>query len=387
MADDNVIQCPTCGKKFKLPARPPATFACTQCATVMDLSGFRTEEAAAPAATGAPSRAGGARSGGSGRTGGRTSGGAAAARARRARAQAAGDDDEEEGGGRGGLPPKKKSNAVIWGSFAGMVVVLFLALVLLNKKKVEEVSKKPPAGTGATASVEPETPPTPPAMAGSGTPAPAGPAGDATAGMGGTAAMDGEPAAMESAAGMEGETPPAPSGPYVNPSKLSFAALGHHPEASAEDKAQIDALIQKAVFENAGRDSRDAGHELVSKYGMKAAPRLVNVFATVSMGEGFGEIQGRMKCGVADGLLRRIDGYIERKKSPRVTPIKAQSDAKWVEKVARYWTAWWLNGEWQTPNKPWDERVDGNREDAADKPGGGPGPMGGGDTPDGGGDK
>ena len=107
---------------------------------------------------------------------------------------------------------------------------------------------------------------------------------------------------------------------------------------------------------------------------MKAAPRLINVFATVSLGEGFGDIQGRMKCGVADALLRRIDGYIERKKSPRNTPIKATSDPKWVEKIARYWTAWWLNGEWKTPNKPWDDRVDGNREEAADAPGRGPRP-------------
>ncbi len=385
MADDNVIQCPTCGKKFKLPARPPATFACTQCATVMDLSGFRTEEAAAPAPSGraGSGRAGGGGGGGSGRVGGRTSGGAAAARARRARAQAAGDDDEE-GGGRGGLPPKKNNNAILWGSFAGMVVVLFLALVLLNKKKVDEVSKKPPAGPGTAAAEEPAAPHTPAAMGS--TPPPPG------TGMDGTAPVEpGAPLAdaggMESPAAMEDGAPSEPSGPYVNPSKVTFAALGHHPESSAEDKARIDELVQKAVFENAGRDSRDAGHELVSKYGLKAAPRLINVFATVSMGEGFGDIQGRMKCGVADAILRRIDGYIERKKSPRVTPIKATSDAKWVEKVARYWTAWWLNGEWKTPNKPWDDRVDGNREDAADKPGGGAPAGMGGDGAEGGGDK
>jgi len=374
MADENVIQCPTCGKRFKLPARPPATFACTQCATVMDLSGFRTEEAA-PAAPATASRAGGARPGGS-RGGaaraGRTTGGAAAARKRRSRAQEDGDDGEV--GGRGGAPEKKKSNAILWVSFGGMVVVLFLALVLLNKKKVEDVAKKPPTGTAGTVPDEPAGP-TPPARGGT-------PPVPPPSGMDGTAPGTGEPG-TGAPAGMEDTPPAAPSGPYVASTKVTFAALGHHPDATAEEKARIDELVQKSVFENAGRDSRDAGHELVSKFGLKAAPRLVNVFATVSLGEGFADRMGRIKSSVADGLLRRIDGYIERKKSPRYTAIRGESDPKKVETIARFWTAWWLNGDWKTPNKPWDPKVDGNPEEAPDAPGGGG--MGGGETPDGGG--
>ncbi len=372
MADENVIQCPTCGKRFKLPARPPATFACTQCATVMDLSGFRTEEApvAASRSGGAGSSVGRAAGGGAKRT----TGGAAAARARRARA--AQDEGDEEEGGRRGLPPEKKSNTLLWASFGGFVLAIFLVMMLMNKKKVDDVTKKPSAEPVASATDEPETPGTP-AMAGTGPVPP-------STGTVGTVPGTGAPGS-DGTAGMEGTSPAAPSGPYVASSKLTFAPVPHHPDATAEDKARIDELIQKAIFESAGRDSRDAGHELVDKFGMKAAPRLINVFATVSLGEGFGDIQGRMKCGVTDSLLRRIDGYIERKKSPRNTPVKATSDAKWVEKIARYWTAWWLNGEWQTPNKPWNDRVDGNREDAADAPAaGGPAPAMGGGVPDGG---
>lgn len=35
-----VVQCPSCEKRFRLPPNPPATFTCTGCGTVMDLSDF-----------------------------------------------------------------------------------------------------------------------------------------------------------------------------------------------------------------------------------------------------------------------------------------------------------------------------------------------------------
>ncbi len=139
--------------------------------------------------------------------------------------------------------------------------------------------------------------------------------------------------------------------------------MGHHPEATPEEQAQIDQLVQKAVFENAGGDSRDAGKALVA-LGYKAAPRLINVFHTIKSGEGFDDLQGRMKAGVADGLLRKIDGFQERTRRNK-NPIKATSDAKFAESTAKGWLLWWDTGVWkEKPQKPWDERIDGAEEEA-----------------------
>ena len=133
-----VIQCPTCSKKFKLPDRPPAVFTCTGCGTAMDLSGFQSAAASAPAApekgaaaveskpkreqAGSAARA----SKSSSRAGGR---GAASARSRRG-----GDDDEGDGEPRGRSAPKKGNPALLWGSLGGIVVLLVVVVLVLNKK-------------------------------------------------------------------------------------------------------------------------------------------------------------------------------------------------------------------------------------------------------------
>jgi len=179
---------------------------------------------------------------------------------------------------------------------------------------------------------------------------------------------------------MDAEKPSEPA-KYIAPSKVQFHPVDHHPDATPEERAKIDELIQKAVFENAGSDSRIAGNELVAM-GVKAAPRLINVFSTVKMGEGFTDPQGRIKCAVAENLLRRIDGYIERKVGPKNTPLKGQSDPGWVERCTRYWISWWDSEKYKTPEKPWDERIDGNRDDAPDGGMGSTPAMG---APDGGG--
>jgi hypothetical protein len=71
-----------------------------------------------------------------------------------------------------------------------------------------------------------------------------------------------------------------------------------------------------------------------------------------------------MEAGIADGLLRKIDGYMERvrKKQPQ---IKAHSTAGYAETTARMWVAWWDAGAWKAPQKPWDPAVDGPLEDEA----------------------
>ena len=305
-----LIECPTCQKKFKLPDRPPATFTCTGCQTVMDLSGFRETAPEAPpaaaAATGGVARTSSRTSAGAGGRPSKSRGGAApssGARSSRSsasagrRARGAGDDDGDE------RAPEKKPNTALVVSLVGLVVVGGIAFLALRTK--ERATTPGPAVAGAPTD----------------------------AGMAGAPAMAAEPAMTEPA--MEDPATPPPA-KYVSPGKVQFHPVDHHPDATPEERTKIDELMQKAIFENAGSDSREAERQLVA-IGMKAAPRLINVFSTIKMGEGFDDRIGKIGCSVADGILRRIDGYIERSLSPKNTPIKPQSETTWVEKVARYW--------------------------------------------------
>lgn len=349
MSEPIVIQCPTCSKKFKLPAKPPAVFTCTQCQTPMDLSAFR--DAAAAAKPTKQAVTGGLEGSRSSRLAGR------GARARLRRSRDGGDDEGGEGGG--GLPPKKdNSQAMVIGSLIGLVVVGGLALVLMKGKKSEPpppVAKTAPAtdgglpmDTGTSAATPAPSGAAPTAGAPAGTPAGGAPA----------AAPSGTAPSGTAPAGAPAGTPAAPP-----PAKGSIHEVGHHPDATDDEQRQIDQLIQKAIFESGGADSRDAGKALVA-LGYKAAPRLINVFHTVKTGEGFDELQGRVKASVADGLLRKIDGFQERLRRNK-TQIKATSDAKFAEATAKGWMLWWDTGTWKDkPQKPWDERIDGAEEEA-----------------------
>ncbi len=239
------------------------------------------------------------------------------------------------------------------GSLIGLVVIGGLALVLMRKKKPADepapVAKTAPADEGLPMG---------------GTPTGTAPASTGAAPAAGTPATGtptaGTPAGTAPADGTSGATP-APATPP--PAKGTIHEVGHHPDATADERTQIDQLVQKAIFENAGAESRDAGKALVA-LGYKAAPRIINVFHTVKAGEGFDDLQGRVKASVADGLLRKIDGYQERLRRNK-TQIKATSDAKFAESTAKGWVLWWDTGTWKDkPQKPWDERIDGAEEEA-----------------------
>lgn len=349
------IQCPTCSKRFRLPANPPAVFACTGCGTPMDLSAFRTAPAAPAAAAG-----GGGRPSGAHRSG--RSAGAAAARMRHRRAEEAGEEDE---GGRRGPPPKKDNAnmAIVW-SLIGLVVIGGIALIASKRSKPSTPAEpdKTTAGANGGPGASPSAPAAPTPAPGTGPAAPSGAGGGSSTPPAGTPSGSGEPAMSDAP-----KAPPAAKG--------TLHEVGHHPEASDDEKAQIDKLIQTAVFESAGADSRDAEKQLVA-IGMKAAPRLINVFYTVKQSEGFEERLGKMKAAIADRILRKIDGYQERKRKS-MSAIVAASDPKFVESSAKSWMLWWDNELWKNPMKPWDPREANEGE-------GGGGGAGGGGTPDGG---
>ena len=112
----DVIQCPTCSKKFKLPEKPPAIFTCTGCGTAMDLSAFRSAAAAAaPAAPEAEASAGPRRerAGKSARASSARSSSRGASRAAAGSKARRGRGDEEEGDGDGRRAAPKKGNPAV----------------------------------------------------------------------------------------------------------------------------------------------------------------------------------------------------------------------------------------------------------------------------------
>jgi hypothetical protein len=158
--------------------------------------------------------------------------------------------------------------------------------------------------------------------------------------------------------------PPRTTSPTASLGKVLLHEVGHHPESTDAEKQKIDDLIKLAVFENAGRDSLEAGEALVAM-GLKAAPRLINVFHTVQTTDGFDSRLGLVKAGVADGLLRKIDGAIDRQKQ-RPTRIMPASKPDYAQGVAKRWVRWWDSDGWKTPQKPWDERIDGAEKEGGE---------------------
>jgi hypothetical protein len=382
------IACPTCQKKYRLGDRFPALFTCKGCGTAMDLSSFPGAVASAPAApvapaapaggaakaaAGGPSARSSARGGGRGRPESRARAGAAG---RRRRGDDAGEGDEEAGGRRGAPPRKGASPALLWGSLGGLVVVVGLLILVLGKKD------DPPTDAGKNDSASaPEAPPsippsgeTPAASGATGTDgAPTEAAPGSSTSAAGTPASPSSPASSTPASSTPAApSEPAPSGGFPSPLKTGIRAKEHNSEASPEERQRIDALIETAVFVNAGADSREAEEELV-KLGYKAAPRLVGVFHRIRTSpEGFEQRMGLMKASIVDRTLRKIDGVMERR-FKKVSPIHSASDPKHADKIARYWNWWWDTGEWKKGHKPWDERTEGAAEEEPEEGAGGMG--------------
>jgi hypothetical protein len=359
---EDVIQCPTCSKRYRLPDKVPATFTCRSCQTVMDLSGFQQAAAPAPGAT-PPSRGGGRARAGGGSAAGRRS--AARRGGGRGRAPA---EEEYEDGGRGYAPQKKDNTALLWGS-VGLFVLAVVALVLVFKGGGDE-EKEPETTTTAGGSAGNHglrmptgdgsptgSPPAP------GTPAPGTPAGAPTGSPppapgtppAGPPPSPGTPGGQPPAAGSQ-EGLPAPEGKTNYPSRR--AEVKSYPwrdDVTGEERNAIEQAVRTAV-EESGADARDAQDWLVTM-DLKAAGRLVSEFKRLKDEYGLEDPEGLARMQVVDRVLRRIDGVQERT-FRTTTQIKPVSPVSAVEKIMRQWNWWWDLEKWRIRHKPWDPRVD-----------------------------
>jgi len=356
-----VIQCPQCDKKFRLPENPPATFTCNQCGTLMDLSDFGGEEPAAVPALAAtdevPAR--GAPAGGAGASGSTASGSTASGpsphrhrprrRRRPARGRGAGDEgnDDEQGGHHHHYQHKRDNTPLIIGGVAAFVLVAIFVAMSMSKDDEPDPVK---AAGGSTVSADPNA----------GLTTIKGPGKAGAPGTVGGLNPDGTP--IELTADGARKKNSKRRGKRIRLSGLDLQTFDWPEEVDAETQQKVeDALVG---LYRGGRDGLDAVEYLVAQ-GRPICGRLISEFKTMQDGPGFGNMEAKSKLGAIDGTLRKIDGWIERKwKENKV--IKHHSTSSFVTGIAKRWTYWWMEDVWKDdPMKPWDPTED-ESDDTAD---------------------
>jgi hypothetical protein len=341
-AMSTLIQCPACSQKFNLQGKLPALFTCTKCQQPMDLTGFPgyVPEPAAPSprALAAPERGGGRTSA---RRGGR--------RGRR--------DEDEDDDRRGRFEPKKNNTPLLVGGIVAVLAIVAVVIVVMSKKDEGGTSPAPSTVAGGSAAPGTYDPlaPVPPGLPGS---VPGG-------------ALPG--ASAPGASGPGGQPPGAADPAAAKPVKPAGGVGGIKTwptpdDVSKEDQQRIDQALETAL-NDVGISQRQAEDALV-KLGRKAIWRLVSEFKHIQDTETFDSRKGKMHAMITDRILRKIDGYMERKSGYRMS-INPESTLEYATGVAKKWNAWLETGQYKTELAPWDTRVDGQ-----DEPTERPGPRG-----------
>ena len=309
----DAILCPQCEKRFKLPEHPPATFTCTQCGTLIDLSAFGGGQA--PPASPSPSAGGGGPR--------RSSGGG-----RRRRAPAP----------RGAGPRAQKQQQA---PVMAIVVVVLVVVVLVavrsggddeprRKKKTSDAPKK-------TTSFDLPDP----------TPAPT-PADTSTA----------------AAKNKKRKEPKKNNdGTYkLRLSSVKLKALDWPEDVSDDIRQQTEASI-KALY-GGGREASEAEAWLIDQ-GRPIAGRLISEFAAIQESPGFDNRDGTSMAMQIDAVLHKIDGFMERSigETGTIKSTGHYAAPSFIRRTGKRWTWWWESGEWQeNPKKPWDPFEDESDE-------------------------
>jgi hypothetical protein len=352
---NDLIQCPTCAKKYRLGATVPKVFTCKQCGTAMDLSAFAAAPAAAPAPAPAAAASSGSPAVSRSRGSSRTSRGG---RGRAGRARHAEDDDDDDRGRRGAPPPKKGNTALILGSAVAFVVAVVAVIFLMKDDKKGE---EPPAVAGAPSGSSVPQPGTGPSGTAQPGVAQPGPSGGAPPGSGTSPGT--QPAKPAEPAGAGADKPkPGRSMPL---SKVSLQRYDPPADVTADERKKMDEAIYTDLNVG-GRDADEAEAYLVSM-GLKAVHRLVSEFKNIE--EKQGGLESRtalMHAMIIDRTLRKIDGFMERK-AKVYDKVKPESDPDFALDVMKRWNVWIQTEAYKTPLKPWDPRVDMTDDEAKEE--------------------
>ncbi len=342
------IQCPECDKRYKLPANPPATFECRQCGTLMDLSDFGGAPEPEPAEVAAPAAGGGAPAtrrqrarggGGARRSRSRGGGGARRSSARRGGGRG-GYDDYDDGGGRGGYRGRQKQGnpALVLGLVAIAVLAVVVVVVMNQREEVEDpgpVAEAPK--TSGTPGLSENTPVKKPGEWKKDLPG-----GDPTA------KTDGD------------DEPLAPirkkkRSKRIRLSTVTIKKFDWPEEVDEATRPKVEEAIENLM--RGGRDGIEAADYLVG-LGRPVAGRLISQFKVIEESPGLDSREGKSMLGAVDNVLRKIDGWIERRWEEEKR-IQHFSTPSFVMGIMRRWTYWWENDVWKDdPRDPWDPHVD-----------------------------
>ncbi len=368
----DVVQCPTCNKKFRLPPAPPPTFTCSGCGTVLDLSAFQAPaqpaQPAQPAAPVQPKAPAGRRAGG--RRGGR----AAAAphttrrpghrKARAGRGSHAAEDDGYEGGERPHYSSRDKgpNMPLILGSLALGIGAIVVAVVVFMKeeKQLEKppetvVAQQPAANPMADLPDEPIPDPDD-VVPESTTDKPEKP-------------KDVELARPELSEGSYKDVPLPEGKENYRWSQATIKTYPYPDHVTAEEKNKIEEAIN-GIVEIGGRDLRDGTKYLVAldayadgseelKPGeeFKAVGRVISEFKNILDNNDINDRLTMAKLMSLDMLLRKIDGMQERE-FKEIDPIRHASDERHAMRVIKRWNWWYDLEKWRMRRVPYDPRED-----------------------------
>ncbi len=335
------ILCPQCEKKFSLGDHPPAQATCTQCGTLMDLTAFGGKTAP-PRDTPPKAASGGTPSRRSSRGPARSGGGRRRSSSRRAPQE--------------GPPPRRapqqKSAATPILIFVGVLIVVLMIVVAAKRDDDDG-----PAGT-QTADVTSEDVTSEAGTSEAGTYEGRAHADRGSQGAPQASYRSGPSAKAPAKEGDAGtsKVPRVPrnrSGkPRVNRIQLKTHAWPD--EIAGATRAQADKALE-TVYKG-GRDAVEAADWLV-KQGRPMAGRIISEFRAIESNPGFDNRQGASMAANIDGMLRRIDGQIERfwDERERIRAWGAYAAPSFIQRIAKRWTWWWVEEEWKVnPHKPWD---------------------------------
>jgi hypothetical protein len=168
--------------------------------------------------------------------------------------------------------------------------------------------------------------------------------------------------------------PPMPHGTHRGRDgkpRLDRIVVAEQPWPDSVDAAtrtRVEALIPK-LYEG-GRDGVEARDALI-RAGRPICGRLISEFRLIQREQGFDNREGASRAAVIDGLLRSIDGQVERfwKHTERVRAWGIYAAPSFIKRVAGYWNWWWSSGEWsKTPRAPWVPQEDGTDTPRAGAP-------------------
>lgn len=357
---DNVIQCPTCSKKYRLKGTPPPTFECRSCGTVMDLSAFAAPaQAAPPAAQPAPPAAppaGRAAAAPPGSVPSRRAGRSrSAARGRRGRQHGHEDDhgyDDE--GGRGHYHSKGPNQAMVFGSAIVVVVALVAFILWVSRDKPKPVVEE--KKEVATKHVYVETPDEPEEVV------VVKKAPKVAKGREDEKRPELREGHLESVPIPEGKT-------KYNAGRAEIRTYPWPEYVTAEERNKIEEAVTN--LELGGIDAQDAERYLIGldarsddgtlKPGeeFKGVARVVSEFKNI-LDEYNGEVNDRLclaRLMQLDRILRRIDGMQQRDFGDR-EGIRSQSMDRHVKLVIKRWNWWYDLEKWRKRREPWDETLD-----------------------------